>query len=219
MILEPGTPVQFVKGIGPRWAKVLESKGIRTVDDLLFYLPFRYEDRVNPRRIADLRPGDMASVIAEVRNSALFHTTRMPLFQLVVGDPGLAETPMFSQGGVDRSRTLKCLWFHGAYLKDKFKPGQLLALYGKIETSQSGGLQVIQPQIEVLNDPGELVGNPALDEGKSDQAEADACRKLAQSLEIGRIVPIYESAAKKYQGNVMYKLWQIILSQATTDSV
>ena len=54
-MLEPGTSVQFVKGIGPRFAEMLATKGIHTVDDLLFYLPFRYEDRVNPRRIASLR--------------------------------------------------------------------------------------------------------------------------------------------------------------------
>ena len=48
-MLEPTTSVQYVKGIGPRLAEVLEAKGIRTVDDLLHYLPFRYEDRLNPR--------------------------------------------------------------------------------------------------------------------------------------------------------------------------
>ena len=182
-MLEPGTSIQFVKGIGPRWAEALAAKGIRTVDDLLFYLPFRYEDRVNPRRIAELQPGEMASVIAEVRNSGLFQTQRMPLFQLVVGDPGMPAAPIFGVGGVDRSRTLKCLWFHGAYLKDKFKPGQLVALYGKVELSQTGSLQIIQPQIEVLNDPTEK------------SADADANHAIANSLEIGHIVPIYETAA------------------------
>jgi len=44
-MLELTTPVQYVKGIGPRLADVLAAKGIHTVDDLLHYLPFRYEDR------------------------------------------------------------------------------------------------------------------------------------------------------------------------------
>ena len=51
-MLEPSTAVQFVKGIGPRLAEVLAAKGLHTVDDLLHYLPFRYEDRANPRGIA-----------------------------------------------------------------------------------------------------------------------------------------------------------------------
>ena len=84
-MLEPSTPVQFVKGIGPRLAEILAAKGLNTVDDLLHYLPFRYEDRLNPRSVAELRAGEMATVIAEVRNSGLFRTRRMPIFQLTVG--------------------------------------------------------------------------------------------------------------------------------------
>src|SRR5512142_175282 len=91
-MLELDTPVQYVKGIGPRLAEVLAAKGITTVEDLLYYLPFRYEDRLNPRRIAELQPGEMASVIAEVRTSALFRTKKMPLFELTVGDPVSPES-------------------------------------------------------------------------------------------------------------------------------
>jgi len=159
-MLELTTPVQYVKGVGPKLAEILATKSIATVGDLLNYLPFRYEDRLNPRGIAELRAGEMATVIGEVRNSGLFRTRRMPIFQLTVG-----------QG---RSR-LRCLWFHATYLQDKFKPGQLIALYGKVEQdSRSGELQIIQPQYEVLAD-----------------SSADGA---AVSLEVGRIVPIYESA-------------------------
>jgi ATP-dependent DNA helicase RecG len=162
-MLEPTTPVQFVKGIGPRIGEILVAKGIATVDDLLHYLPFRYEDRVNPRGIAELRAGEMATVIAEVRTSGLFRTRRMPIFQMTAG-----------QG---RAR-LKCIWFNGAYLKDKFQPGQMLALYGRVELNR-GELQLIQPQFEILA-----------------EADGDAEQKAAESLEIGRIVPIYESAGQ-----------------------
>ena len=96
-MLELTTPVQYVKGIGPRLAEILATKGIATVGDLLNYLPFRYEDRLNPRGIGELRAGEMATVIGEVRNSGLFRTRKMPIFQLTVG-----------QG---RSK-LRCLWFH-----------------------------------------------------------------------------------------------------------
>src|SRR5437016_10278468 len=86
-MLEPSTSVQYVKGIGPRLADVLGAKGILTVDDLLHYLPFRYEDRVNPRGITELRAGEMASVVGEVRSSGLFRTSKkaMPIFELIVG--------------------------------------------------------------------------------------------------------------------------------------
>jgi ATP-dependent DNA helicase RecG len=166
-MLELSTSIQYVKGIGPRLAEVLGAKGIHTVDDLLHYLPFRYEDRVNPRGISELRAGEMATVIAEVRTSGLFRTRRMPIFQMTAG-----------QG---RSR-LKCIWFNGTYLRDRFKPGQLVALYGKVEQERSGELQLVQPQFEILGD--------SSDEG--DAAEQNA----ASSLEVGRIVPIYESAGQ-----------------------
>ena len=38
-------PVQFVKGVGPRRAEMLEKAGLATIEDLVFHLPFRYEDR------------------------------------------------------------------------------------------------------------------------------------------------------------------------------
>ncbi|PYY16841.1 MAG: hypothetical protein DMG61_03580, partial [Acidobacteria bacterium] len=68
-MLELHTSVQYVRGIGPRIASILAEKGISTVEDLLYYLPFRYEDRANPKSIAELRVGESASIIAEVRNS------------------------------------------------------------------------------------------------------------------------------------------------------
>jgi ATP-dependent DNA helicase RecG len=162
-MLEPSTPVQFVKGIGPRLSEILAAKGIQTVDELLHYLPFRYEDRLNPRGIAELRAGEMATVIAEVRASGLFRTRRMPIFQMTAG-----------QG---RAR-LKCIWFNATYLKDKFPPGQMVALYGRVEENR-GELQLVQPQFEILG-----------------EAESDVDQKAAESLEIGRIVPIYESAGQ-----------------------
>src|SRR5262245_21667787 len=173
-MLDLSTEVKFVKGVGPRVAEWLAQKNIFTVEDLLYYLPFRYEDRLNPRGIAELRPGEMATVIAEVRNAGIFRTRKMPIFEMVAG-----------QG---RS-TLKCIWFHGEYLRDRFQPGQLVALYGKVEEGWKGrGLQIAQPQFEILDGADEK--GPGAD-GSEGQ---DAAREL-ESLEVGRIVPIYESAA------------------------
>ena len=180
-MLEPSTPVQYVKGIGPRLAEILAAKGLHTVDDLLHYLPFRYEDRLNPRSIAELRAGEMATVIGEVRNSGLFRTRKMPIFQLTVGQA--------------RTR-LKCLWFNGTYLRDKFQPGQIVALYGKVEDDR-GELQLRQPQFEILG-----------------EAEGDAEQRAAESLEIGRIVPIYESAG---QGKLTSRWFRRTIRRALED--
>ena len=186
-MLELSTPVQYVKGIGPRLAQVLDAKGLRTVDDLLHYLPFRYEDRLNPRGINELRAGEMATVIAEVRNSGLFRTRRMPIFQMTAGQ-GRAK--------------LKCIWFNATYLRDRFKPGQMVALYGKVEQDHYGGeLQLTQPQFEILGDP---------EDSSAEGAEA----KAGASLEVGRIVPIYESAG---QGRLTSRWFRRIIHAALSN--
>jgi ATP-dependent DNA helicase RecG len=132
------SPVMYVKGVGPRVAEMLAPKGILTAEDLLYHLPFRYEDRQNPRSLDELQPGETASVIAEVRGSILLRTRRAPLFELTVGQGRLA---------------LKCIWFNAAYLEGKFHAGQTVAVYGKVEPSRSSSnLKMIQPQWELLPD-------------------------------------------------------------------
>src|SRR2546428_4692458 len=52
--LAPNTPVQFIKGVGEGRAKVLQAAGLETVRDLLYFFPFRYEDRRHPTRVAEI---------------------------------------------------------------------------------------------------------------------------------------------------------------------
>jgi ATP-dependent DNA helicase RecG len=128
----------YVRGVGPKVAEMLALKGIETAEDLLYHLPFRYEDRQNPRSLDELKPGEIASVIAEVRGSALLRTRKMPLFELTVGQGRLA---------------LKCIWFNATYLEGKFHAGQTVALYGRVEPSRStSNFKMIQPQFELLPD-------------------------------------------------------------------
>src|ERR1700758_2085092 len=167
----------YVRGVGPRVAEMLSAKDIQTAEDLLYHLPFRYEDRQNPRSLDELKPGEMASVIAEVRAAALLRTRRMPIFEITLGQGRLA---------------LKCMWFHGTYLQDRFRAGQTVAVFGKVEPSRStSNLKMIQPQFEVLPDEG-------------DDAEA-------RLLEVGRITPVYESLggarlASRWQRRVIFGL-------------
>jgi ATP-dependent DNA helicase RecG len=142
----------YVRGVGPRVAEMLAAKGIQTAEDLLYHLPFRYEDRQNPRSLDELKPGEVASVIAEVRGAILLRTRRMPLFELTVG-----------QG----RHALKCLWFNAPYLDGKFQAGQTVALYGKIEPSRStSSLKMIQPQFEILPDSSDDAETRLLEVGR-----------------------------------------------------
>src|ERR1700761_3881330 len=142
----------YVRGVGPRLAEMLATKGIQTAEDLLYRLPFRYEDRQNPRSLDELKPGEMASIIAEVRGSALLRTRRAPLFELTLGQGRFA---------------LKCIWFNAPYLKDKFHAGQTVAVYGKVEPSRSSSnFKMIQPQFEVLPDASDDAETRLLEVGR-----------------------------------------------------
>ncbi|MGE5488108.1 MAG: ATP-dependent DNA helicase RecG [bacterium] len=144
MELTLATPLMYMKGVGPARAEVLETKGLRTVDDLLAYAPFRYEDRRNVKSIEDLAPGEMATVIAEV------HSTRLAGFRR--RDLGLFEAVF-----TDASRSLLAgKWFHGEYLNKVIVPGQRIALYGKAEfDSYSREIVMMHPEFEILSDDGE----------------------------------------------------------------
>ncbi|MBI2816171.1 MAG: ATP-dependent DNA helicase RecG [Acidobacteria bacterium] len=158
------TPVQYVRGVGEQRARILENKGILTAEDLLYYIPFRYEDRTRVTGPDEVRAGEMATVIAHVVRCGMLNLRRgrVKIFRASV------------EGG---GRRLWCKWFNAAYLQRIIEPGQILALYGKVEEdSYDGGLQMVQPQYEIL---------PALP-GSAPSAE--------DLLEIGRIVPIYETA-------------------------
>ena len=142
----------YVKGVGPKVAELLAAKGIETAEDLLYHLPFRYEDRQNPRSLDELKAGETASVIAEVRGSTLLRTRKMPLFELTVGQGRLA---------------LKCIWFNGSYLEGKFHAGQTVALYGRVEPSRSSqNFKMIQPQFELLPDEGDDAETRLLEVGR-----------------------------------------------------
>jgi len=132
---------------------MLETKGLLTVEDLLAYVPFRYEDRSNVKTIAELAPGEMATVVAEVKSAHLagFRRRSLGLFEAVFTDASRQK--------------LLCKWFHGAYLEDRLKPGMHLALYGKVELdSYTGQLTIMHPEFESLS--GEEDGDAALHTGR-----------------------------------------------------
>ncbi|MFZ2023181.1 MAG: ATP-dependent DNA helicase RecG [Terracidiphilus sp.] len=146
------TPVMYVRGVGPRVAEMLAARSIQTAEDLLYHLPFRYEDRQHPRSLDELKPGEVASVIAEVRGALLMRTRRGPMFELTLGQGRFA---------------MKCLWFHAAYLEGKFHAGQTVAVYGKVEPSRStSNFKMIQPQFEILPDASDDAETRLLEVGR-----------------------------------------------------
>ncbi|MGE0823903.1 MAG: ATP-dependent DNA helicase RecG [Candidatus Binatia bacterium] len=136
-------PVQFVKGVGPRRAEQLDRLGIRTVEDLLYHVPFRYQDRREIHKISDLRLGEEGATVGQlVRMGRRFVArSRRWVLEAVVRD----ETGF-----------LFLLWYHQhQYFQQKYQLGTQVLLYGKVEMGMKGGKWMIHPDMEVVEEEGE----------------------------------------------------------------
>ena len=149
------TPLQFLKGVGPRRAADFERIGLITVEDLLYRFPLRYEDRSRLQPIASLRPGQIVSVAGRNASCGL-RITRRPgfkIFEALVTDP---------------SGSIRATWLNQPFLRDVFTRGQQVVLFGATDQRGHGGLQLTNPQYEVLDD------------------------ESGETIHTGRIVPVYE---------------------------
>src|SRR3954469_22563498 len=133
------TPLQFLKGVGPRRAADLEHAGLVTLEDLLYRFPLRYEDRSRLQPISSLKGGQTAAVSGRVLVSGL-RSTRRPGFKI------------FEAAIEDGTGSVRAVWLNQPYLKDIFMRGQQVVLYGLIEMRGSVSLQITNPQYEILDE-------------------------------------------------------------------
>ncbi len=140
------TPVQYVKGVGPARAKILGRLGIKTIEDILFYFPWRYEDRKNLKKICSLSYGDHETTLCEVVSANIITTPRkrMKIFELTV---------------TDGSGSLKSKWFNQPYLKRYFSKGQKVVLSGVVKGNPYTGigLEMENPDFELLGTEDKLI--------------------------------------------------------------
>jgi ATP-dependent DNA helicase RecG len=142
MTLSLTTEVRMIKGVGPQRAELLAKRGIHTFEDLLAYLPFRYEDRIQFSNIKDIQPAGTYTIRARVMSGQAIPNkfAYNAIYHLLVQD---------AAGGL-----LPCKFFHGGYLEGRLKPGQQLILHGKaeIDKMRPARLEMINPQLEMLGD-------------------------------------------------------------------
>ncbi|HEV2247689.1 MAG TPA: ATP-dependent DNA helicase RecG [Terriglobia bacterium] len=158
--------VKYLKGVGPTRAELLDARGIHTVEDLLYYTPFRYEDRTALTAVGELVPGQTATILVKVLTCGLTRTRKGKY---------IYDLAAIDASGPPHPRMIRCIWFNAHYLERSkiFRSGQQVFFYGKAEPDFYGtsNLQIVQPQYEIVPD-----------------IDADG-----ESLEVGRMVPIYES--------------------------
>ena len=112
---------------------------MRSVEDLLFRLPLRYEDRRSFARIAELREGMKVAVAGVIAAAGVRRARRISLFEIRLEDA---------------SGRLKALWFNQPYLKDVLVRGRRVVLYGAVERDAFGGGRVMMssPEHELLEE-------------------------------------------------------------------
>lgn len=155
------TPVRFIKGVGPKLAELLAKKGITTIEDALYHLPARYEDRRSFRRLAELRPGSVEVFHAEVRSAgAVVSKGGRSLFEVTVADD---------------SGTVVLKWFHcnPRYMKGVWRTGRRGIFTGEI-VRYGARLEVHHPEVDWLAEGSDLASVMADD-----------------PVNFGRAVPVY----------------------------
>jgi ATP-dependent DNA helicase RecG len=135
------TPLQFLKGVGPQRARQLARKGLTTVEDALFFLPRRYEDRTRLTPFAALQAGQMATAAATV----------VALSPPPVGRP---RAPFQVTLEDARGHRATALFFNARYLDRVLVRGQRLIVYGKVQR-EHGRWEFVHPEFEIMEQDGD----------------------------------------------------------------
>lgn len=139
MIPALNSPVQYLKGIGPKRAQDLGRAGIHILEDLLYYFPKRYEDRSQFKPIGSVDIGAAVTVKGEVlskKGRPAYLRRGIDIFEIAVAD------------GTGR---IFAVWFNQPYLHRYFNVGDQVILYGKVELYRDR-IQMSSPDFEIIED-------------------------------------------------------------------
>ena len=164
------SPLQYVKGVGPKRSAQLESAGIHSIRDLLFYFPFDYLDRSRIVSIRDLRkyvdaerPVTVIGQVFRVEMRRSRRSNRLVFFLTLQDDTGF----------------LTCVWFEGVqWYKDAFEQGELLAVSAYPDFDKLGRVQFVHPEFDRLR-------------GAEEEDEPD----WGKLFNTGAIIPKYSSTS------------------------
>jgi ATP-dependent DNA helicase RecG len=138
--------IQYIKGVGPKRASLLTRLGIKTVKDALYYLPYRYEDRSNIRKISDLRYGNTETVFGKIISAEVINLPgrNLKIFELTINDG---------------SGLLKGKWFNQPFMKKNFKVGHEVLLCGTVKRNPYWGIgfEMDNPEYEIIRDNDSLI--------------------------------------------------------------
>ncbi len=167
------TPLQYIKGIGPKRAGALATAGILTVNDILHYYPRHYLDRSTVKSIRDIKKNDEATIVGTIEVCGERQTRKRKLYQAVLSDgTGL----------------ITLVWFNGVkYIKNSIQKGDRMAIHGKVEFYN--GLQIIHPDYDKLDTDADPINTgiiiplyPLSAELKNARIEHRSLRRIIKTL-------------------------------------
>ena len=136
------TSLRFLKGVGPKRAAQLEGLGLKTVEDLIYHLPFRYEDRRRIKKIQQASLGEVESYIGKVtalEKKYIPRRRRQMLLGRLTDDTG----------------SIGLVWYHTTpYIWKALFKGMDLLIHGRVEKGTGGQKQIVHPEFETIG-PGE----------------------------------------------------------------
>lgn len=134
-------PIQYIKGVGPQRARLLNRLGIRSAKDALFYLPYRYEDRSTIKKISALNYGRLETAAGKIISAEVIRVPgrNLRIFELVLNDG---------------SGLLKGKWFNQPFMKKNFRVGQEVLFSGVIKRNPYWGIgfEIDNPEFEIIHD-------------------------------------------------------------------
>lgn len=162
-----GLSVQYVKGVGPRRAELFQKAGLRKIEDLLYHLPFRYEDRREIRTIASLRVGEEATIVGSVVHMA-------------ERSAGRSRRRLLEGAVRDETGILPLTWYNQvAFFRSRYQIGARYVVNGKVEAGLGGSRRMVHPELEPFGE-GEVRGIVPV-YNKPTSLTVGAMRKLVQA--------------------------------------
>lgn len=133
--------IQYIKGVGPRRAKLFTRLGIKSVKDAIYYLPYRYEDRSDIKKISNLNFEKFETVSGKIISAEIIQIPgkNLKIFELIINDG---------------SGLLRAKWFNQPFMKKHLKIGDGVILHGMVKRDAYWGIgfEMDNPEYEIIND-------------------------------------------------------------------
>jgi len=187
-------PLTVLPGVGPKLAASAAEAGIETIGDLLLRVPHSYRDRSEVRPLGELKLGEQATILAEVRKATLKRPRRRGLT--------IVEATV-----ADDSGSAKAVWFNQPWLKDRLLAGTTLLLNGVLDRR---GFRVAEHEFLPAAGGAGLGDHPSVSEGGGTDPVTGPAARVAPGIHTTGLVPVHPATERLKAGRIREWVWQAL---------